>query len=659
MTFLLAALFIPLLLSPLVYVLGRKLGTNFATWFSFSALAISTILIMIPAMGLGGDSSKIYQESYQWGQFGNFGLRLDGLSLPFALIIYILCSVLALYSKPYMIHRIIESANEMLGVGPNSSKGSKSNFTDTGEKNGQYSNDRYNGTLKDEDLPNQSKNSNNSQENYTRVDSSQSQLSTLVPKEVKQYVNTQVGLYFALYLAFSMGMMGTVLATNLIEFFVFFELMLIPSFFLIAFYGYGARRRIALMFLFWTHVGAVVLLLGLLAMGFFAGGFDYDTVRANVTKIPAQWMSIIIFSLVVGLGVKLAAFLLHIWLPYAHSEAPTPISALLSPAMIGIGAYGLIRLWLELLTGNYTQYSIYINIWGLATMIYGGAMALMQDDIKKVLAYSSISQMGYILFGIGSESILGITGGVLIYVTHGLGKAILFMMAGSIILQTGTRSMSKLGGLAGKMPYTAVIAMIGALTIIGIPPTSGFMSEWILFAGALQTAVYESDTLRVILFGFGILTTVLTSAYILWMYKRVFFGKIPERLVSVTDPSKYITVTMGVLAGLSLIIGVYPDPILNPVTHYIESIFPPDSGVMQLPPQGNDVQGESQSEQENSEINQLSNASSSGDLINTYTQMNYHVSTPEGSVSDEDDRNDSSTKLEHATLNYIRVGASK
>jgi proton-translocating NADH-quinone oxidoreductase chain M len=659
MTFLLAALFIPLLLSPLVYVLGRKLGTNFATWFSFSALAISTILIMIPAMGLGGDSSKIYQESYQWGQFGNFGLRLDGLSLPFALIIYILCTVLALYSKPYMIHRIIESANEMLGVGPNSSKGSKSNFTDTGEKNGQYSNDRYNGTLKDEDLPNQSKNSNNSQENYTRVDSSQSQLSTLVPKEVKQYVNTQVGLYFALYLAFSMGMMGTVLATNLIEFFVFFELMLIPSFFLIAFYGYGARRRIALMFLFWTHVGAVVLLLGLLAMGFFAGGFDYDTVRANVTKIPAQWMSIIIFSLVVGLGVKLAAFLLHIWLPYAHSEAPTPISALLSPAMIGIGAYGLIRLWLELLTGNYTQYSIYINIWGLATMIYGGAMALMQDDIKKVLAYSSISQMGYILFGIGSESILGITGGVLIYVTHGLGKAILFMMAGSIILQTGTRSMSKLGGLAGKMPYTAVIAMIGALTIIGIPPTSGFMSEWILFAGALQTAVYESDTLRVILFGFGILTTVLTSAYILWMYKRVFFGKIPERLVSVTDPSKYITVTMGVLAGLSLIIGVYPDPILNPVTHYIESIFPPDSGVMQLPPQGNDVQGESQSEQENSEINQLSNASSSGDLINTYTQMNYHVSTPEGSVSDEDDRNDSSTKLEHATLNYIRVGASK
>src|ERR1041384_5840909 len=115
--------------------------------------------------------------------------------------------------------------------------------------------------------------------------------------------------------------------------------------------------------------------------------------------------------------------------------------------------------------------------------------------------------MGYILFGLGSASDLGITGGTLMYVTHGLGKAILFMMAGSIILQTCTRSMSKLGGLGGKMPYTAVIAMIGALTIIGIPPTSGFMAEWILFNGVLQTGVHDANSFRVVLFGFGILTT--------------------------------------------------------------------------------------------------------------------------------------------------------
>ena len=622
MTFLLAAVFLPLLLSPLAYIFGRKLGTNFATWFSFSILAISTILLMIPAMSLKSGSHEGYQESYQWSQFGNFGLRLDGLSLPFALIIYILCTVLALYSKPYMIHKITETANEIFRVGPNGSNGAR-------DKNDYAGRNDYQ-THRTTNSESQSESNENSDNRIIGSDSPQSQIATYTPKEIKQYVNTQVGLYFALYLAFSMGMLGTVLATNLIEFFVFFELMLVPSFFLIAFYGYGAKRRIALMFFFWTHVGAVVLLLGLLAMGFFAGGFDYDTVRANVKNIPANWMSIIIFSLVIGLGVKLAAFLLHIWLPYAHAEAPTPVSALLSPAMIGIGAYGLLRLWLELLTGNYTQYSLYINIWGLATMIYGGAMALMQDDVKKVLAYSSISQMGYILFGLGSESILGITGGALFYVTHGLGKAILFMMAGSIILQTGTRSMSKLGGLAGNMPYTAVITMIGALTIIGIPPTSGFMSECILFGGVLQTAVTHADSFRVVLFGFGILTTVLSSAYILWMYKRIFFGKIPERLVNVKDSSAYITATMAAVAGLTLFLGVYPDPILNPITNYVESVFPQDSGVLQLPSQIEESQDRLNSEQPSSGILHSGIGKPDNDLLNKYSTAD--IVTPAGGI---------------------------
>ena len=541
--FLLAATFIPLLLAPLAYVIGRKAGVKAATWFSFAALAVSTGLLIIPAIGVYTGQQPVYVEEYPWGQFGNFGLRLDGLSLPFALIIYILCTVIALYSRPYMVHKVSE---DLPGHG-NGGEG-------VGVAHGNNSNPSIHTT---HSLPSKNLGSG-------------SQTTVL---DTQQYVNSQVALYFALYLTFSMGMLGTVLATNLIEFYVFFELMLVPSFFLVAFYGYGARRRIALMFFFWTHAGAVVLLLGLLAMGFFAGGFDFETIKANAGNIPAQWLPLIVFALVIGLGVKLAAFLLHIWLPYAHAEAPTPISALLSPAMIGIGAYGLLRLWMELLTGSYEQYSLYINMWGLATMIYGGAMALMQDDIKKVLAYSSISQMGYILFGISSESILGMTGGTMMYITHGLGKAILFMMAGSIILQTGTRSMSKLGGLAGKMPYTAVLAMIGALTIIGIPPTSGFMAEWILFSGVLQTATAEMDPLKTTLFALGILATVLSSAYILWMYKRIFFGKIPEQLTHVKDSNRYITATMAVFAAMTLIIGVYPDLFLNPIMDYYENVM--------------------------------------------------------------------------------------
>jgi proton-translocating NADH-quinone oxidoreductase chain M len=540
--YLLTATFLPLLLSPAAYVIAKKKGANATTWFSFGILAISTVLLFIASFSLQGGRTA-YIESYTWSQFGNFGLRIDGLSLPFAIIINILCTVLTLYSKPYMIHKIKESFKENFDK--------RENNSDSGVYN-------------------------------SNIGGNEMETLTVSGAIEEQYLNHHIGLYFALYLTFSMGMLGTVLATNLIEFYVFFELMLVPAFFLVAFYGYGERKRIALMFFFWTHAGAVVMLLGLLAMGFFAGGFDYDTVRENVSKIPDQWLVLIVFALVIGLGVKLAAFILHIWLPYAHSEAPTPISALLSPAMIGIGGYALLRLWLELLVGNYSQYSIYINLWGLATMIYGGAMAMMQDDIKRVLAYSSISQMGYILFGIGSESTLGITGATLMYVSHGLGKAILFMMAGAIILQTGTRSMSKLGGLAGRMPYTAVIAMIGALTIVGIPPTSGFMAEWILFNGVLQSGVANSDILRIVAFGLGILATVLTAAYILWMYKRIFFGKIPEQYAKVKDPNRYITVTMAALAAITLILGTYPNPLLNPIADYIQDMFSNDSTVLKF-----------------------------------------------------------------------------
>src|SRR5919106_627925 len=570
--YLMAAVFLPLLLSPVAFILSRRKGIQLVTWFSFGVLAISTCLLLAPILSID-KGNQIYEESFSWSQFGNFGLRLDGLSIPFAIIIYILCTVLALYSKPYMLHKIQEDADAQFGGGGHSDHGK-------GQSN-------LGGGSEQSPLSGSSTSSSSSSTTARTNIETTSQVTTLIEKE--SYIRTQTGLYFALYLTFSMGMLGTVLATNLIEFYVFFELMLVPAFFMVAFYGYGARRRIALMFFFWTHVGAVILLLGLLAMGFFAGGFDYVTVKENAGRIPAEWMSLIIFSLVIGLGVKLAAFGLHIWLPYAHAEAPTPISALLSPAMIGIGAYGLLRLWMDLLTGDYTQYSIYINLWGLITMIYGSAMALMQDDIKRLLAYSSISQMGYILFGLGSESVLGISGATLIYVSHGLGKALLFMMAGSIILQTGTRSMSKLGGLGGKMPYTAVITMIGALTIIGIPPTSGFMAEWILFNGVLQTGVNHWDSLRVAAFGIGILATVLSSAYILWMYKRVFFGKISEEHIHVRDSSKYITVTMAVLAAITLIIGVIPDLFLNPIIGYFQGIFSDNSEVLPIPKAGDGI----------------------------------------------------------------------
>ncbi len=511
---LLQAVFLPLLLSPIAYILGRKAGPTPAMWFTFAILLYSTIIVINAAL------SGTVEEHYPWtGQFGEFGFLLDGLASPFAIIIYVLSTILVIYSKPYMIHKFHEQFEEE----------QKINASPDGQG------------------------------------------SVVESSSLSNYVNAKSGLYFALYLVFAMGMLGTVLATNLIEFYIFFEVMLIPGFFLVALWGDGPRRKIGLMFLFWTHAGAVVLLLGFLMIGLTIGSFDFADIRES--EIPQDIVLISAIAIAVGLGVKLAVFMFHIWLPYVHGSAPTPISALLSPAMIGIGAYGIFRLIAELLPATFSELSIWFHVWGLVTMVYGGAMALMQDDIKRLLAYSSISQMGYLLFGIGSMSVMGLAGAEMMYITHGLGKGILFMMAGIIIVKVGTRSISKLGGLAGKMPITAVCAVIGALTIMGVPPTSGFMGEWILFYGALETAIAEGSTLRAVTFGLGLVATALTMSYMLWMLKRVFFGKTPQHLENVKEGSWYMTAPMMVLAGFTVVLGIYPDIFLKTIMGYMSGVL--------------------------------------------------------------------------------------
>ena len=551
---LIASIFLPLLLAPLSYFLGKRRGTSFVTWFTFGILVVSTILLVIPSLTIS-EQNPVYEESYTWSQFGNFGLKLDGFSTTFAVTIYVLSAVIAVFSREYMVRKIAGDFDNI-------------------EMSNPHSNNKINNNSDEEKLI---KNAS-SHGGRGQVESLYS-----IEPSYKQHIDTQMGLYFAIFLTFAMGMVGTVLSTNLIEFYVFFELMLVPAFFLIALFGYSTRKRVSLMFFFWTHVGAVLLLLGMLAMGLFAGGFDFETIKANVSKIPSQWMTLIVFAVVIGIAVKLGAFLLHIWIPHTYAESPTPISALIAGPMSAIGVYALLRIWIDLLAISYSDYSIYINFWGVITMIYGGAMALMQDDIKKLLAYSSISHMGYIIFGLGSQSMLGVTGSALMWIPHALGETILFLMAGSIILRTGTRSMSNLGGIARKMPYTATIAMIAVLTMIGVPPTSGFMAEWILFTGALQTGTENMDSFRVVLFSFAILTTILTSSYLLVMYKKIFFGKISPRFEKLRDVNRYAIIPMAFIASLTLFLGVYPDPIINPIIAYSEAIFSESPEIASLP----------------------------------------------------------------------------
>lgn len=510
MYYLLQAVFIPLLLSPLAYYITKKGGVTAGTWFTFGIMLYSTIMILLPSL------NGYYYEKYNWSQLGEFGLLLDGLSIPFAIIIYLLSTVLVLYSKPYMIHKIEEEYHE----------------------------------------------------EQKSIQATPLKIVSSIPTHV---MNHQMGIYYALYMVFAMGMLTTVLATNLIEFYVFFEVMLIPSFFLVAFYGYGARRRISLMYLFWTHVGAVILLLGLITMGLSAGSFDMQNIKES--NISAELLPFIAVAIIVGLLVKLAIAPFHIWLPYAHAEAPTPISALLSPAMIGIGGYALMRLLLTLLPSTYESTSFWLSIGAMVTMIYGGAMALMQSDVKRMLAYSSISQMGYMLFGFASMSVIGLTGSVLLYVSHGTGKALLFMMAGMLIMQAHTRSFPKLGGLAGKLPMTAVCSVIGALAIMGIPPTNGFMSEWMLFVGALNTAIDEGSTARIVTFALAMIATAITASYLLWSIKRIFYGRVNEGLEHAKDGSYYMLAPMFFLAILTIIIGIYPEMLTQIIIPYMQNVL--------------------------------------------------------------------------------------
>jgi NADH-quinone oxidoreductase subunit M len=369
----------------------------------------------------------------------------------------------------------------------------------------------------------------------------------------------QFGLYFALFLLYSVGMMGAVLATNLIQFYFFFELMLIPSYFLIAKWGYGDRDRISFMYFMWTHIGALAFLAGILSVGYLSG-FVFDLDRIVTATIPASFRLLIVVLMVVGLLVKMAAFGLHIWLPHAHAEAPTPISALLSPAMIGIGGYAIVRIVLTILPSSFFEISTALAIWAVITMFYGGAMALVQDDIKRLLAYSSISQMGYILLGISSFQVLGLSGSMFQYVSHGLGKGILFMMAGTIIMQAhGLRSIGKMGGLASKMPITATAALLGFLTIMGIPPTTGFISEFLIFAGSFNQALTASSMLRISISFLAVVSTALTAGYSLWAVKRIFFGPLPAELNEVSEAPWTVTGPLLVLGVASLIIGIYPD----------------------------------------------------------------------------------------------------
>jgi len=406
-------------------------------------------------------------------------------------------------------------------------------------------------------------------------------LSALIALYSVSYMEHEPNLssYFALYLLYVGGMIGTVLVTNLVGFFIFFELMLLPSWALIGVWGTGQKEKIAFKYFMFTEVGALSLLAGIVTTRFISGTFNIFEVAKGMAGVDSALIVAIVSAILIGLFIKMAIFPLHTWLPDAHAEAPTPISALLSPAMVGIGGYAAIRIvytGFPMVLENW-QFIISLAVLAVVTMVYGGSMALAQDDIKRLLAYSSISQMGYLLFGVVSLSTVGLTGAVLIYISHGLGKAILFLVAGIFIHSFETRSIKSLGGLAGYMPYSATAMLVGFLTLMGAPPLVGFWGEFLTFSGSVYSGFFGLagiDLMRVGVTGVAVLFSALTAGYGLWTIRRIFFGQTPPHLSAAKEGPGLMVGPIMVLMILIVLLGLYPTFITTIATPSLSPLIP-------------------------------------------------------------------------------------
>jgi NADH-quinone oxidoreductase subunit M len=380
------------------------------------------------------------------------------------------------------------------------------------------------------------------------------------------HADERSGVFYALLLLFGMGMSGTTLADDMVLFYVFWELMLVASSVLILMWGDGERRGpIALKYFIFTHLGSLMVLVGLIVLYDATGTDTFSALRAGVTLDPGLTRMVIGLFLV-GFSVKMAVFPVHLWLPDAHTVAPMPVTIMLAAAMLSMGTYGILRFPLSIFTrADVVSFALPMMIGGLLSEVYGALMALAERDIKRIIAYSSVSQMGYILFGLGTLTAQGITGATLHVVYHAIVKALLFMGAGWVIKSTGRRDISELGGLAKRMPLAGVCTGLGALAIAGMPPFCIFDSEWMIFSGGFHTAHIGLSVVT-------LLGSLLTVVYAAQLIIGIFFGSEPEDL-TVKKPHWAIVAPTALLTALAFIEGVFPAMLFDWVTHELPLIL--------------------------------------------------------------------------------------
>lgn len=379
--------------------------------------------------------------------------------------------------------------------------------------------------------------------------------------------------YFMLFLMLEVGMLGVFAAENLILFFIFFEITLIPTFFLIGKWGYFEKEKAAYSFLIFNGLGSAVLLIVIMVLFSRTGTANVEALAMLMNTDNPQLVAPIsesmkmgmLIALLVAFGVKLPIFPLHSWMVRVHVQAPPSIVMLHAGVLLKIGAFGIIRYGMGIFPEQFQSIAVLLAVLGVVNLLYGAFLAFVQTDFKMVLAYSSISHMGIVLIGLGALNESGIQGAIFQVVSHGLIAALLFFLVGVFYERVQTSNIQNLGGLAKGMPITAGFMMTGAMASLGLPGMSGFVSEFMVFLGLFK----EMPVLAAV----GTIGIIMTAVYLLRAVLGITYGKAHRDFAGITDLSKFEFVPVLVLVGLIVLIGVYPSVLSEPLASTLETIM--------------------------------------------------------------------------------------
>jgi NADH-quinone oxidoreductase subunit M len=389
-------------------------------------------------------------------------------------------------------------------------------------------------------------------------------LLTLIAIVASWDVRDNLKQYFAILFIAELGMLGVFAAQDLILFYVFFEITLIPMYLLVGIWGDENRRQAAIKFFIYTFLGSTVMLAGFLAFGILADSFSMEALNAGGGLSRTAQIAIAA-PILFGLLVKVPAVPLHGWLLDVYVSSPISTNVVLSGILPKLGTYGLIRIAIPLLPEGVEPFLPFLAVLGVVNILYGSFVAFLQPDLKALVAYSSIGTLGFILLGAASGNAVGLNGAVFQQVSHGLYSALLFILVGVIAARTGTRRISELGGLAARMPWAGGLLALGALAAMGLPGLAVFVSEFLSIMGG-----YETFPVQGVLAALGI---ILSAMYLLYMLARVIFGPIERpQYEGVPDAGPVEMAAIVPLAALLLVLGIFPALLISVQQPAVEAI---------------------------------------------------------------------------------------